>query len=65
MCDGDDLDEPGPLGSTALIMVCSVAVIQFCATAFAVYANETDIQRIFGDEIENLRGIKYLYKVRE
>lgn len=53
------------LFNTALIMVCSVAVIQFCATAFAVYANETDIQRIFGDEIENLRGIKYLYKVRE
>ena len=49
------------LFNVALIQLCSVAVIQFCASAFAVYANGTDIQRIFGDEIESLRGIKYLY----
>eukprot|EP00803_Ostreobium_quekettii_P000895 evm.model.scf_53EXC.5 EVM.evm.TU.scf_53EXC.5 scf_53EXC:48199-49798(+) len=50
------------LVNTALILLSSTAVIQFCSQAFAVYAGETAIQEIFGSEIENLQGIKYLYR---
>ncbi|KAG8377024.1 hypothetical protein BUALT_Bualt09G0125100 [Buddleja alternifolia] len=37
-------------------------VIQFCATAFAYYAQATAAQEIFGHTLQSLRGIKYLYK---
>ncbi|GFY82369.1 LMBR1-like membrane protein [Actinidia rufa] len=36
-------------------------VIQFCATAFAYYAQATAAQEIFGHTLQSLRGIKYLY----
>ena len=38
------------------------SVIQFCATAFAYYAQATAAGEIFGHTLESLRGIKYLYK---
>ncbi|CAK9133855.1 unnamed protein product [Ilex paraguariensis] len=38
------------------------SVIQFCATAFAYYAQATAAQEIFGHTLQSLRGIKYLYK---
>jgi hypothetical protein len=41
-------------------VLCSV--IQFCATAFAYYAQATAAQEIFGHTLQSLRGIKYLYK---
>lgn len=37
-------------------------MIQFCATAFAYYAQATAAQEIFGHTLQSLRGIKYLYK---
>ena len=40
-----------------LIMLSSIAVIQFCAKAFDGYAAETSVSDIFGQEIENLRGL--------
>ena len=49
------------LFNVALVLLSTQAVIQFCAQAFAVYAEQTDVQDIFSNEIENLRGIKYLY----
>jgi len=49
------------LFNTGLIQLCSVAVIQFCATAFDIYAKETAIAEIFGGEIKNLRGLKVLF----
>ena len=39
------------LFNTGLIQLCSVAVIQFCATAFDIYAKETAIAEIFGGEV--------------
>lgn len=39
------------LFNTGLIQMCSVAVIQFCATAFDIYAKETAIAEIFGGEV--------------
>ncbi|XP_030449803.1 LIMR family protein At5g01460 [Syzygium oleosum] len=50
------------LFNVALILLCSISVIQFCATAFGYYAQATAAQEIFGHTLESLRGIKYLYK---
>lgn len=41
---------------------CAFSVIQFCATAFAYYAQATAAEEIFGHTLQSLRGIKYLYK---
>lgn len=50
------------LFNVGLILLCSISVIQFCATAFAYYAQATAAGEIFGHTLESLRGIKYLYK---
>eukprot|EP00854_Cymbomonas_tetramitiformis_P004051 gene4051-5024_t len=49
------------LFNVGLICLCSISVIQFCADAFDVYANETDIQQIYGVQINHLRGLSALY----
>ncbi|GFY83775.1 LMBR1-like membrane protein [Actinidia rufa] len=50
------------LFNVGLILLCSISVIQFCATAFAYYAQATAAQEIFSHTLQSLRGIKYLYK---
>ncbi|KAK8958321.1 LIMR family protein [Platanthera guangdongensis] len=50
------------LFNVGLILLSSISVIQFCATAFASYAQATAAQEIFGHNLQSLRGIKYLYK---
>ncbi|KAG0579185.1 hypothetical protein M758_4G080600 [Ceratodon purpureus] len=50
------------LVNVGLILVCSISVIQFCSKAFALYAQATAVQEIFGPTLESLRGIKYLFK---
>ena len=50
------------LFNTAVILLSSTAVLQFCSEAFAVYAKDTDIQEIFGNDVDHLQGIKYLYR---
>ncbi|GBG85570.1 hypothetical protein CBR_g40208 [Chara braunii] len=50
------------LFNVGLILLCSISVIQFCATAFALYAQETAVANIFGHQLENLRGIKVLFR---
>ncbi|KAK6943494.1 LMBR1-like membrane protein [Dillenia turbinata] len=47
------------LFNVGLILLCSISVIQFCATAFAYYAQATAAQEIFGHTLQSLRGIKY------
>lgn len=39
------------LFNTALILIATTAVIQFCATAFAQYADGTSIVDIFGNQV--------------
>ncbi len=39
------------LFNTALVLLATNAVIQFCAQAFALYANETAIHDIWGDQV--------------
>ncbi|BBN12511.1 LMBR1 domain-containing protein 1 [Marchantia polymorpha subsp. ruderalis] len=50
------------LFNVGLILLCSISVIQFCAKAFAIYAQATAVQEIFGNNLEALRGIKYLFR---
>ena len=45
-----------------LIMLSSIAVIQFCAQAFDGYAIDTEVSNIFGGEIQNLKGLGVLYE---
>lgn len=49
------------LFNVGIIMLSCLAVIQFCAQVFDAYANDTEIEDIFGNQVEHLRGIKYLY----
>ncbi|GFR51273.1 hypothetical protein Agub_g13581 [Astrephomene gubernaculifera] len=49
------------LVNTALILVMSPAIVQFCAQAFAVYANGTSIFDVFGNQVMYLIGLKYIY----
>ena len=37
-------------------------MIQFCAKAFDGYAAETSVSDIFGQEIENLRGLGAVFR---
>ena len=41
------------LYNTALVLLATNAAIQFCAQAFALYANETAIHEIWGDEVSH------------
>jgi hypothetical protein len=50
------------LFNTELILVCSVAVVHFCQRAFDVYTRLTDINQLLGNEVENLRFLKYFFQ---
>ena len=39
------------LFNTGLVLLATNAAIQFCAQAFALYANETAIQQIWGGQV--------------
>ncbi|KAK9823563.1 hypothetical protein WJX72_003814 [[Myrmecia] bisecta] len=51
------------LFNVALVLLATTAAIQFCAQAFALYANGSAIGNIFGNQILHLVGIKYLYQL--
>lgn len=50
------------LFNTALVMLCSISIIQFCTTAFDQYVNATSISQIFGNQITNLKGLGVLFR---
>ena len=50
------------LFNVCLILLCSTASIQFCASAFDLYVAETDVGLIFGNQLESLRGVHYLFE---
>lgn len=43
------------LFNVALILLATTACIQFCATAFSAYANNTTILDIYGNTLTNLQ----------
>ena len=49
------------LVNSALILLASSAVVQFCATAFEAYAQQTSIQEIFGTDIYHLQSVRPLF----
>ena len=49
------------LFNTALILLATTACIQFCAVAFALYADGTQVLNIFGNQVKSLEGLKYIY----
>ncbi len=49
------------LFNVLMVLICSVAVTQFCANSFAEYARLTEISMIFGTQIRYLRFFKYFF----
>ncbi len=49
------------LFNVALVLLATTATIQFAASAFALYASNTEILKIFGNTLTNIEGIKYIY----
>jgi len=49
------------LANTWLVLLCSLVVVQFCATAFPVYARSTSINMLFGTQIRYLRFFNYFF----
>jgi len=49
------------LFNTWVILLCSIPCLQFCATAFPVYARLTQVDVIFGSQIRYLQFFKYFF----
>lgn len=52
------------LFNIGLILIADFAVIQLCAQAFGLYANETSVKSIFSTTLENIRGLGKVYETR-
>jgi len=50
------------LANTWIILVCSVPTVQFCATAFPLYTRDTQIDMLFGSQIQYLNFFKYFWE---
>lgn len=50
------------LFNTGLIMLGCLSVVQFCAQVFSVYTAETAVEGIFGGNIENFKGLGWIFK---
>jgi len=44
-----------------MLLLCSMAVVQFCTAAFSQYSRFTGIDEIFNVGVKNLAGIKYIW----
>jgi len=49
------------LFNCVLLLLSSMAVVQFCTAAFALYSRDTSIDTIFNVGAKNLAGIKYIW----
>jgi len=49
------------LANSWLMLICSFVVVQFCATAFPIYARDTSVDLNFGMQIRYLRFFKYFF----
>lgn len=45
-----------------LILLVSVAVVHFCQRSFDIYTRLTDIDQLLGNEVENLKFLKYFFQ---
>lgn len=53
------------LFNTALVLLATTAAIQFCSQAFSLYANETAIYQIFGNQVRLPSGLYVKSYVRQ
>lgn len=51
------------LFNVGILLVCSVAAIQLCTTAFAQFANNSAIAQIFVVQIQYLKGLNFFYSI--
>jgi len=49
------------LFNSLMLLLCSMAVVQFCSAAFEQYSRFTGIDEIFNVGVKNLAGIKYIW----
>lgn len=52
------------LFNIGLILLADFAVVQLCAQAFSLYANETTVNSIFSTTLQNVRGIGKVFETR-
>mmetsp|Transcript_1039 Transcript_1039/g.1695 ORF Transcript_1039/g.1695 Transcript_1039/m.1695 type:complete len:103 (+) Transcript_1039:1569-1877(+) len=45
----------------ALVLLCSLPVVQFCTDAFADYARFSTVRQLFGIQIENLKFFSFFW----
>jgi len=50
------------LANTWVILLCSIPTVQFCVRAFPVYANNTDINMMFGVQAQYVQFFKYFWQ---
>lgn len=50
------------LFNTELILLCSVAVVHFCAESFDLYTRLTDINMLLGVQVENLKVLSAFFR---
>jgi len=49
------------LFNCVLLLLSSMAIVQFCTAAFSIYSRDTGIDTIFNVGVKNLAGIKYIW----
>jgi len=50
------------LANAWIILLCSVPTIQFCVMSFPLYARETQVDMLFGTQIQYMRFLKYFWE---
>merc|ERR1712127_1070507 len=49
------------LFNTAIILLCSVPAVQFCVQAFPSYARYSDVDMMFGTQVQYMKGLNLLW----
>jgi C4-dicarboxylate transporter len=49
------------LMNTLIILLCSLPAVQFCVTAFPIYAKDTQANVMFGNQIRYLEFFRYFF----
>lgn len=50
------------LANSWVILLCSVPTVQFCVQAFPLYARETQVDVLFGNQIQYIKFFKYFWE---
>ena len=50
------------LFNVGIILLCEIPVIQFCSSAFSIYARVTSISMLFGTQIRYIKGFDFMFQ---